>query len=100
MIQCNERWFYKAPGVSFVDLMPLYFDYKNSGNTLGNDQRNLTLTFFAPPENGENVDDGHSDWMLNYYKTLPSLPKLRVEYEPVLPITTGKEDGMNDLGAV
>lgn len=100
MIQCNERWFYKAPGVSFVDLMPLYFDYSDSGCAAGTEQRTLTLTFFAPPESGENINDGHADWMSNYYKTLSSLPRLRVEYEPVLPVTTGKEDGMNILGAV
>ena len=100
MIQCNERWFYKAPNVNFVDLMPLFFDYSDSGSMEGSEQRTLTLTFFAPPESGENVEDGHADWMSNYYKNLPSLPKLRVEYEPVLPVTTGKEDGLNILGAV
>ncbi len=94
MICCNERWFYKASGVDFVDLMPLYYMFPDSGKQ-DDGTRSLTLTFYAPPENGENVEDGHEDWMINYYHTLAGLPTLRVEYDPIVPENKGQYDLQN-----
>lgn len=31
MLEINGRWFYKAPGVTFVDFMPAFFDKKLDG---------------------------------------------------------------------
>jgi hypothetical protein len=28
-----------------------------------------------------NVEDGHADWMTNYYATLQEAPKMRIRYE-------------------
>lgn len=96
MIQCNERWFYKAAGTTFVDLMPLFFEYPDSGRrSNSNSTRTLMLTFFAPPASGENEANQGEDWMVNYYTTLPSLPKLRIEYEPVLKKPEGMVDARN-----
>ena len=41
----------------------------------------LTLNLFAPPADGVNVEDGHADWMTNYYTTLQEAPKMRIRYE-------------------
>ncbi|MCR4717850.1 MAG: hypothetical protein K5656_11800 [Lachnospiraceae bacterium] len=77
MIKVNNRWFYKKPGAKFVDLMPLFFEYPDTS-------LDTTITFFAPPESGMNVDDGSKDWMINQRVKLAKLPKLRIEYGPVL----------------
>lgn len=77
MLEINDRWFYKAPGVKFVDLMPAFFQ-KPLDKAV-----DLTLKVFAPPASGENDPSQGDDWMKNYYTTLTKLPKIRIEYEPV-----------------
>ncbi len=75
MVALNGRWFYKAPQVKTIDLMPAFFDKPLQGPT------ELALTLFAPPADGENVDDGHTDWQTNAYAVLEQPPKLRIRYE-------------------
>ena len=78
MMELNGRWFYKAPGTKFVDFMPAFFEKRISGES------DMTLKIFAPPSTGENDADGGEDWQINYYYTLKSLPKIRVEYKAVI----------------
>ncbi len=79
MIKVNNRWFYKKPGVGFVDLMPLFFDYPDTS-------LDVNLIFFAPPASGLNVDDGSEDWRINQRVKLKSLPRLRIDYAPVITV--------------
>ncbi len=76
MIEINGRWFYKSPKCKYVDLMPAFFENKLDGAT------EMTLKLFAPPASGEN-EPGATD----YYSVIDKMPKLRVEYEPVVPFT-------------
>jgi len=85
MIELGGYWFYKAPGVKFVDLMSYFFENKIAAPT------KMKLRFFAPPADGLNhpfdgtdpfeAPDG--DWLNNYYAELPELPSIRIEYGPV-----------------
>lgn len=78
MFELNGRWFYKAPGVKSIDLMPAFFGYKV------NRPHVWELRMFAPPAFGENVSSQGSDWAENYYYTLRGIPKLRMRFEPVM----------------
>lgn len=77
MMEINGRWFYKAPEVKTIDLMPAFFEETSM------ETGEVTLTVFAPPETGENDPSQGGDWTLNYYKTIHELPKLRIRYEAV-----------------
>ena len=77
MMELNGRWFYKAPGVGFIDFMPAFFGKDVAG-------KNMTLKIFAPPATGENEKSDKADWQINSYTTIKNAPKLRVEFEPVL----------------
>lgn len=90
MINCNGHWFYKGVGTDFVDLMPFFFETEASEHI-----DTITLTFFAPPATGENDASQGKDWSINYYTVLPSLPKLRIAYEPVLREPEGMVDSRN-----
>lgn len=76
MLEINGRWFYKSPKCKYIDLMPAFFENRLDGET------DLTIKMFAPPANGEN-EPGATD----YYAVIDKLPKIRVEYEPVVPFT-------------
>ena len=78
MLEINGKWFYKAPGVNFVDLMPAFFKKPLDGAT------KLDIKLFAPPASGKNDVAQGNDWDVNYYYTLKELPKLRVRYAPVM----------------
>lgn len=78
MLEINGRWFYKAPGVTFVDFMPAFFDKKLDGPCT------MKLRIFAPPATGENDPSQGEDWQENYYYTLKSLPDIRLRFEPVI----------------
>ena len=87
MMEFGGYWFYKAPGVKFVDLMSYFFE-----NPVENGKsKNLKLRFFAPPADGLNhpedgsdpFEAGDGDWMNNYFAELPALPRIRIDYEPV-----------------
>ena len=77
MIELGGRWFYKSPKAKVIDLMPAFYEDPIIG------EEDMTLRFFAPPASGENdlsLDDG----LTNAYQTLSALPKIRIEYGPVL----------------
>lgn len=77
MMELNGRWFYKAPGVKTIDLMPAFFDAPVADNT------SMLLTIFAPPATGENDSSQGADWAINYYTEMTRLPVLRIRYESV-----------------
>ncbi len=78
MIEFNGRWFYKAPGVKYVDFMPAFYDKPLSSPCI------LSLNIFAPPASGINEANGASDWDVNCRSSYRSLPKLRIRFEPVM----------------
>ncbi len=77
MLQLNDYWFYKAPGVKCIDFMSAFFQNPITG------EEDHTLKIFAPPASGENDPSQGDDWQLNYYRELKSLPKIRIRYSPV-----------------
>lgn len=79
MMEINDRWFYKAPGVKTVDLMPAFFEKPLSGAC------ELSLKLFAPPADGENDPSQGADWAENYYTVIKKLPRFRLRYEPIVP---------------
>lgn len=78
MMELNGRWFYKAPGVKFVDFMPAFFENKLEK------KGDMMLHIFAPPATGENDPSQGEDWMENYYYTMTELPKIRLRFEPIV----------------
>ncbi len=84
MIEMNGYWFYKKPGVKCIDLMSAFFDKPLDSPA------EIKVRFFAPPagglnlpENGDPYDSPDGDWMHNVYTTIPAMPRLRFEEEPV-----------------
>ncbi len=78
MLCINNRWFYKAPGVTCVDMSGAFFEKPLTGPA------DMTLTIYAPPATGENDPGQGDDWQMNYYRTLNKAPRIRVGYKPVL----------------
>lgn len=78
MLELGGRWFYKAPGVTFVDFMPAFFEQKLNGPC------SMKLHIFAPPATGENDPSQGEDWQENYYYTLTELPDIRLRFEPIM----------------
>lgn len=77
MLELDGHWFYKAPGVKFVDFMPLFFEKKYEGAF------ELNLNIFAPPADGLNDPSQGEDWQTNYYYELKELPKIRLRFAPI-----------------
>ena len=77
MLEINGRWFYKAPGATFVDFMPAFFGKQVPAGS------RLRLNIFAPPAEGVNDPSQGCDWAENYYYTLTKLPDIRLRFEPV-----------------
>ncbi len=77
MMELNGMWFYKAPGVKFVDFMPAFFKKRLKGPA------KLKLNIFAPPATGENEKKQGKDWDINYYYELKELPEIRLRFEPI-----------------
>ena len=77
MMELNGMWFYKAPGVKFVDFMPAFFKKRLKG------AQKLTLKIFAPPATGENDPAQGKNCDTDYYYELQELPKIRVRFEPI-----------------
>lgn len=75
MIECHGRWFYKAPGVRTIDLMPAFYKHRLDGETV------LPIRLFATPVDGENHEDAHADWQFNYYTEMKTPPTFRIRYE-------------------
>ena len=42
------------------------------------------LNIFAPPATGENDPSQGEDWQTNYYYEMKELPRIRLEFEPVV----------------
>ena len=61
MMEVNGRWFYKAPGVKCIDMMPAFFGKHISG------KYELQVKLYAPPASGENDPSQGDDWAENYY---------------------------------
>ncbi len=78
MLEINGRWFRKAPGTRFVDLMPAFYKNRLKGAC------RMNLCIFAPPASGENDPAQGEDWAENYYFTLEELPDIRLRFEPVV----------------
>ena len=77
MMEINGRWFYKKPGVTYIDLMPAFYDRKFKGGK-------LNLNIFATPVDGVNIEGSSDDWAENYYYVLKALPTVRVRTIPPL----------------
>ncbi|MCR5205728.1 MAG: hypothetical protein K6E47_11780 [Lachnospiraceae bacterium] len=77
MMEINGTWFYKAPGVKFVDFMPAFFNKRLKG------PKKLNLNIFAPPATGENDPKQGKGWDLDYYYELKELPDIRLRFEPI-----------------
>lgn len=92
MMEFGGYWFYKAPGVKCIDLMSYFFENPvetiESGNVPGTGV-DIPLRIFCPPATGMNMpadkarDAKDGDWLYNSYTTLPALPRVRIEEEPV-----------------
>ena len=78
MLEINGRWFRKAPGAKFVDLMPAFYKNRLSGPC------KVNLSIFAPPASGENDPTQGDDWAENYYYTIKELPLVRLRFEPIV----------------
>lgn len=78
MLEIGGRWFYKAPGVTFVDFMPAFFDQKLEGPC------EMELHIFAPPATGENDPSQGDDWQINYYYEMKELPDVRLRFAPIV----------------
>ncbi len=78
MIEINGRWFYRSPEVKCIDLMSAFYEKPLEGAC------DMTLKLFAPPASGENDPSQGDDWAENYYYTVKKMPKIRLEFEPVV----------------
>ncbi len=78
MMEINGRWFYKSPEAKCIDLMSAFYEKPLDGAC------DMTLKLFAPPASGENDPTQGDDWAENYYYTVKKLPKIRLEFEPVV----------------
>lgn len=75
MLEINGQWFYKAPGVTSIEVMPAFYGKKTAENSIVN------LNIFTPPASGENENIETEDGLLNTYSTLHKIPDLRIRYE-------------------
>lgn len=76
IFEINGKWFYKKPGVRYIDLMPAFYEKPLKGG------QELTFKLFAPPADGVNDPSQGSDWTENYYTQINALPKFRIRYRP------------------
>jgi len=75
MICFHDKWFYKAPGVETIDLMPAFFEKPLSSATT------IDVSIFATPTTGENPENGRDDWAINFYAKMENAPEFRVRYK-------------------
>ena len=88
IIEFDGYWFYKAPGTKCIDFMSYFFDHKIENPV------QLKMRFFAPPADGKNhkqkLQQGvqnDDSWIFNQYITIPEIPDIRIEYEPIMPMS-------------
>jgi uncharacterized protein YneR len=77
MMELNDHWFYKAPGVKTIDMMSAFFEKPLEGAC------DMNLKLFAPPATGENDPSQGDDWADNYYTVIKKLPQVRLRFEPI-----------------
>ena len=77
MMELNGTWFYKVPGVKFIDFMPAFFEKRIS------EPCKINLNIFAPPATGENDNKQGKDWDINYRYELKALPDIRLRFETI-----------------
>ena len=77
MMELNDHWFYKAPGVKVIDFMPAFFERPLQGAC------DIKLKLFAPPATGENDPSQGADWAENYYTVIKKMPQFRLRFEPI-----------------
>jgi hypothetical protein len=82
MMEINERWFYKKPGVKTIDLISAFFHKRLSG------KQEIPLRIFAPPPLGINDPSQGPGWEINYSAIMQNPPELRIRYAPAMPLTT------------
>ena len=81
MLEVNGRWFHKAPGTSYVDLMPAFFATRKVSYD------KITIRMFMTPPDGINDPskgkssgtDPEDDWAVNQYYEIKTLPVVRIE---------------------
>ena len=78
IMEINGKWFYKAPGVKYVDFMPAFFNKEIK------EPCKMNLNIFAPPSTGENDPSQGSDWVNNYYTTINEIPDIRLRFDPIV----------------
>jgi len=76
IFELNGKWFYKKPGVKFIDLMPAFYEKPLKCG------QEMVFKLFAPPADGVNDPSHGSDWTENYYMQINSMPKFRIRYKP------------------
>lgn len=77
MIEVAGKWFYKSIKCNSVDLMPAFYDKGDyNGGEIG-------IRIFAPPLNGENIEQQADDWNFNYYSEICEMPHFRIRYDSV-----------------
>ncbi|MBR6159692.1 MAG: hypothetical protein IKQ40_05260, partial [Lachnospiraceae bacterium] len=74
MMEFHGKWFYKAPGVSVIDLMSAFFDRPLEGPA------RIMLRIFATVPDGENHDDNSNTWMTDQFFDIEEEPQLRIRY--------------------
>lgn len=77
MMEFLGRWFYKAPGVTTIDLMSVFYEADKEGrlNTLFERGKKYSLNVFATPTDGINQNDD-----VEFITTIDELPSVRVRY--------------------
>ena len=97
MLELGGVWFYKAPGVTCVDLIRAFFLQDSEGAKFAAahpEGFTLPLHIFSPPADGENrklapdaVPGFHlaeDDYLTNAFTRLPALPRIRVRTKPIV----------------
>ncbi|MBR4344851.1 MAG: hypothetical protein IKP88_19460 [Lachnospiraceae bacterium] len=77
IMELNGTWFYKAPGVKFVDFMPAFFNKRLKNGC------KINLNIFAPPATGENLPEQGEGWDTAYQYEIKELPNIRLRYEKI-----------------
>ena len=77
IMEINGTWFFKAPGVKFVDFMPAFFKKRLKNGS------KINLNIFAPPATGENDPKQGPGWETDFCYELKELPKIRLRYEKI-----------------
>jgi len=90
MIEYLGRWFYKATGVTTIDMMSVFYEaiWDNRLEEVLNDAKDSNIRIFATPRNGVNYETDsktekmdNNDAIFNYYDTIKNCPSIRLRYE-------------------